>query len=226
MTIAKQLALVLVKEIIADKKNRHIAPDYALRNEVNVLVGQALDALVDDGSLVLRSASVNRYPAYEIPKTSRQGTCNISYYRPSRSHVAKSNASNERKELDDKIFGHNDNEDEIMIIDYISARIFKNHFEFDIPVRNFYDESGNHDYEEEPINHNSIANRYSAPTVRCAVQWLKDKLGLSISVETGEYCYSIKAVGPKGSIEHKLGFEYGIGKAYMCGMQYGIEETL
>lgn len=67
MTIAKQLAFVLVKEIIADKKNRHIAPDYALRNEVNALVGQALDALVDDGSLVLRSASVNRYPAYEIP---------------------------------------------------------------------------------------------------------------------------------------------------------------
>lgn len=32
MTIAKQLAFVLVKEIIADKKNRHIAPDYALRN--------------------------------------------------------------------------------------------------------------------------------------------------------------------------------------------------
>ena len=69
MTIAKQLALVLVKEIIADKKNRHIAPDYALRNEVNALVGQALDALVDDGSLVLRSASVNLYPAYEIPQT-------------------------------------------------------------------------------------------------------------------------------------------------------------
>ncbi len=69
MTVAKQLVLVLVKEIIANKRNRHIAPDYALRNEVNMLVGQALDALVDDGSLVQRSASVNRYPAYEIPQT-------------------------------------------------------------------------------------------------------------------------------------------------------------
>ena len=69
MTVAKQLVLVLVKAIIANKRNRHIAPDYALRNEVNMLVGQALDALVDDGSLVQRSASVNRYPAYEIPQT-------------------------------------------------------------------------------------------------------------------------------------------------------------
>ena len=69
MTVAKQLVLVLVKEIIANKRNRHIAPDYALRNEVNMLVGQALDALVDDGSLVQRSASVNRYPAYERPQT-------------------------------------------------------------------------------------------------------------------------------------------------------------
>ena len=69
MTIAKQLVLVLVKEIIANKRNRHIAPDYALRNEVNMLVGQALDALVDDGSLVHRSVSVNRYPAYEISQT-------------------------------------------------------------------------------------------------------------------------------------------------------------
>lgn len=69
MTIAKQLALVLVKEIIADKRNRHIVPDYALRNEVNLLVGQALDSLVADGSLVQREASVNRYIAYEIPET-------------------------------------------------------------------------------------------------------------------------------------------------------------
>lgn len=67
MTIAKQLALVLVKEIIANKRNNHIAPDYALRNEVNLLVGQALDSLVADGSLVQREASVNRYIAYEIP---------------------------------------------------------------------------------------------------------------------------------------------------------------
>lgn len=69
MTIAKQLALVLVKEIIADKKNRHIAPDYALRKDVCALVGQALDALVADDSLIQRTASVNCYPAYEIPET-------------------------------------------------------------------------------------------------------------------------------------------------------------
>lgn len=69
MTIAKQLALVLVKEIIADKKQRHIAPDYALRNEVNMRLGQALDELVADGSLVERSASVNLISAYEIPQT-------------------------------------------------------------------------------------------------------------------------------------------------------------
>lgn len=68
MTIAKQLTLALVKEIIASKKNRHITPDYALKNEVNALVGQALDALVNDGSIIQRSASVNRIPAYEIPK--------------------------------------------------------------------------------------------------------------------------------------------------------------
>lgn len=67
MTIAKQLTLVLVKEIIADKQNRHIVPDYALHSEVNALVGQALDSLVADGSLVQRKASVNRHNAYEIP---------------------------------------------------------------------------------------------------------------------------------------------------------------
>ncbi|MDE6276841.1 MAG: hypothetical protein K2M06_01895 [Muribaculaceae bacterium] len=67
MTIAKQLALVLVKEIIADKKQKHIAPDYALRNEVSMRLAQALDDLVADGSLVERSASVNRHIAYEIP---------------------------------------------------------------------------------------------------------------------------------------------------------------
>lgn len=71
MTIAKQLALVLVKEIIADKRHKHIAPDYALRNEVNLLLGQALDSLVADGSLIQRSASVNRYQAYEIPLIAR-----------------------------------------------------------------------------------------------------------------------------------------------------------
>lgn len=46
-----------------------ICSDYALRNEVNALVGQALDSLVADGSLVQREASVHRYIAYEIPET-------------------------------------------------------------------------------------------------------------------------------------------------------------
>lgn len=72
MTIAKQLALVLVKEVIANKRNNHIAPDYALRNEVNALVGQALDSLVADGSLIQRVASVNRIIAYEVPETQSQ----------------------------------------------------------------------------------------------------------------------------------------------------------
>jgi hypothetical protein len=72
MTIAKQLALVLVKEVIANKRNKHIVPDYALRNEVSALLGQALDALVADGSLVQRKASVNRFIAYEISETQGQ----------------------------------------------------------------------------------------------------------------------------------------------------------
>lgn len=73
MIIAKQLALVLVKEVIANKRNNHIAPDYALRNEVNVLVGQALDSLVADGTLVQREASVNHHAAYEIPLPVKRG---------------------------------------------------------------------------------------------------------------------------------------------------------
>lgn len=67
MTIAKQLALVLTKEIIAEKKQRRVAPDYALLGEINERVGQALDQLVTDGALVKRQASVNRNPAYECP---------------------------------------------------------------------------------------------------------------------------------------------------------------
>lgn len=67
MTIAKQLALVLVKEIIAEKRNGKIAPDYALRREIIDKLGLTLDELVADGSLVEREASVNFFPAYEIP---------------------------------------------------------------------------------------------------------------------------------------------------------------
>lgn len=66
-TVSKQLALVLVKEVIADKRNRHVAPDYALHTEVQSKVSEALKELVADGSLIERQASVNRYPAYEIP---------------------------------------------------------------------------------------------------------------------------------------------------------------
>lgn len=69
MTIAKQLALVLVKEIIAEKRNQRIFPEHALRKEINNQLSHALDALVADGSLVERIASVNRLPAYEIPQT-------------------------------------------------------------------------------------------------------------------------------------------------------------
>ena len=67
MTIAKQLVLVLVKEIVAVKRHKHIFPDYALRKEINDLICQALDELVHDGTLVQREASVNRHIAYELP---------------------------------------------------------------------------------------------------------------------------------------------------------------
>lgn len=51
------------------QKEQAYCARYALRNEVNALVGQALDSLVADGSLVQREASVNRIIAYEIPET-------------------------------------------------------------------------------------------------------------------------------------------------------------
>lgn len=59
----------MVKEVIADKKERGIAPGYAISTEVHGVLNDALFALVTDGSLILREASVNRYPAYEIPET-------------------------------------------------------------------------------------------------------------------------------------------------------------
>ena len=70
MTVIKQLVLAIVKEIIADKKQKHISPDYAMRNEINAKIGNALDTLVADGSLVQRIASVNRFTAYEMPAKS------------------------------------------------------------------------------------------------------------------------------------------------------------
>lgn len=72
MTIAKQLTLVLAKEIIADKRNRHVTPDYAMLTEIHKMIGVALDALVADGALIRREVSVNRNPAYVIPETQSQ----------------------------------------------------------------------------------------------------------------------------------------------------------
>lgn len=66
---AKQLALALVKEVIADKKQRGIVPNYAIIMEVHGVLNDALTALVTEGCLILREASVNRYPAYDIPET-------------------------------------------------------------------------------------------------------------------------------------------------------------
>ena len=71
-TVSKQLALVLVKEVIADKRNRHVAPDYALHTEIQARVSDALKDLVADGSLNERKASVNRYAAYEVPEAKSQ----------------------------------------------------------------------------------------------------------------------------------------------------------
>lgn len=72
MTIAKQLTLVLVKEIIAEKQRKNVVPNYAFALEVTNKVRETLDALVADGSLVHREASVNRYDAYELPDNKPQ----------------------------------------------------------------------------------------------------------------------------------------------------------
>lgn len=71
MTVAKQLVLTLVREITAQKKSRRVFPDSAMRIEVLNLVGQVLDALVADGSLVCHSLSVNRHIAYAEPQQDR-----------------------------------------------------------------------------------------------------------------------------------------------------------
>ncbi|MCX4261236.1 MAG: hypothetical protein OSJ33_08220 [Muribaculaceae bacterium] len=73
-TISKQLALILVKEVIAEKRNNKIHPDYALGLEVGAKITEALNELVADGSLIARQASVNRLPAYEIPEAKSQPT--------------------------------------------------------------------------------------------------------------------------------------------------------
>lgn len=51
-TVSKQLALVLVKEVIADKRYRHVAPDYALHTEVQSKVSEALKELAGNSIVV------------------------------------------------------------------------------------------------------------------------------------------------------------------------------
>lgn len=58
MTIAKQLALLLVKETIAEKKRNKQVPSYAFGLEILNKVRESLDALVAEGSLIHREASV------------------------------------------------------------------------------------------------------------------------------------------------------------------------
>lgn len=67
MTIARQLTLTLIKEIIAGKRNSQISPDYALRTELDTIISDALDTLVSDGTITRHSASINRIPAYSLP---------------------------------------------------------------------------------------------------------------------------------------------------------------
>lgn len=67
MSVAKQLALALVKETVAQKKLSCIMPDYALRTEIIGKLDEALDSLAADREIILRIASVNKMPAYELP---------------------------------------------------------------------------------------------------------------------------------------------------------------
>lgn len=66
MTIAKQLALSLTKEIIAAKRKRNIVPEYALQTEIHEALSDALASLVKDNTLSTSLASVNRITAYSI----------------------------------------------------------------------------------------------------------------------------------------------------------------
>ncbi len=117
-------------------------------------------------------------------------------------------------------------EDETMLVDFITACVFKKYFGFNIPVIDYYDSKGKHDFGDSPIDYNSMPDVYSAPTVRYAVQWVKDKFGMSIDVEEESCNYKITARGPKGTIKYNLPSYYGIGKAYLCGIRYGMEETI
>lgn len=67
MTVAKQLTLMLVKEIIASKQQQGLKPDYALASEINDKVKEALNALVSEKTLSFCLASVNKTPAFFMP---------------------------------------------------------------------------------------------------------------------------------------------------------------
>lgn len=69
-TIARQLALTIVKEIIARKQQQHIAPSHALNVEISKSLSSALDALVADGSLT-RHDTLNNF-AYALPEKTCQ----------------------------------------------------------------------------------------------------------------------------------------------------------
>lgn len=69
-TIARQLALTLVKEIIARKQQQHIVPSHALNVEISQSLSSAFDSLVADGSL-LRHETLNNI-AYALPEKTCQ----------------------------------------------------------------------------------------------------------------------------------------------------------
>lgn len=68
-TIARQLALTLVKEIIARKQQQHLVPSHALNVEISKSLSTAFDELVADGTLT-RHDTLNNI-AYALP----QKTC-------------------------------------------------------------------------------------------------------------------------------------------------------
>ena len=65
-TIARQLALTLVKEIIARKQQQHILPSHAISVEISHALSSALAGLVADGSLT-RHDTLNNI-AYALPQ--------------------------------------------------------------------------------------------------------------------------------------------------------------
>lgn len=66
--IARQLALTLVREIIARKQQQHTVPSHALNVEITKLLTDTFADLVADGSL-LRHDTLNNI-AYALPRAS------------------------------------------------------------------------------------------------------------------------------------------------------------